>query len=127
MTEALRHPPSNYINGTFLPIPGDAICSHDPAMPDRIIWEGNPEEGHLDQAIKAATTSADPRAQARVHNVAGLLADTPATRTQHLRNASTFTAVNTQLMPSPEHVAFVVERSHSQNSSSRRMLFRSTI
>ncbi|MCH7602678.1 MAG: aldehyde dehydrogenase family protein [Planctomycetes bacterium] len=54
MTDALRHPPSNYINGSFLPLPGDAIRSHDPAMPDRIIWEGTPVDGHLNLAIEAA-------------------------------------------------------------------------
>ena len=46
---ALRHPPSNYIDGTFVPIPGDAIVSTDPARPDRVIWSGAAPVGHVDE------------------------------------------------------------------------------
>ena len=59
MTQALKHPPSNYIDGEFIPIPGDSIVSRDPASPETIIWSGDSPIGHLDQAINAAQRAFD--------------------------------------------------------------------
>ncbi len=54
MTDALLHPPSNYINGQFRPIPGETIVSRDPSDPERVIWSGGEEVDHLDEAVAAA-------------------------------------------------------------------------
>ncbi len=54
MDPALRRKPSNYINGRFVEIPGDALRSHDPAAPDRVIWRGAPDPGHAEAAVDAA-------------------------------------------------------------------------
>lgn len=51
---ALRHPPSDSINGKFVAIPGDAIASRDPSNPSRIVWGGKPNPAHIDQAVAAA-------------------------------------------------------------------------
>ena len=40
--EALERPPSQYVGGAFVPIPGDAIVSRDPARPSRVVWAGTP-------------------------------------------------------------------------------------
>ncbi len=52
--EHLSHAPSDYINGRFISIEGDACRSHDPAQPDRILWQGSPKAEHVEQAIAAA-------------------------------------------------------------------------
>ncbi len=54
MIDALKHPPSSYINGRFVPIEGDALVSTDPARPDRVVWQGSPPVEHVDEAIRAA-------------------------------------------------------------------------
>ncbi len=47
MIDALKHPPSSYINGRFVPIEGDALVSTDPARPDRVVWQGSPPVEHV--------------------------------------------------------------------------------
>ncbi|MCZ6835476.1 MAG: aldehyde dehydrogenase family protein [Planctomycetota bacterium] len=54
MNDVLRHGPSNYIDGSFIEIPGDTIVTRNPAQPDRIVWSGAPRFDHLEQAICAA-------------------------------------------------------------------------
>ncbi|MFG0328919.1 MAG: aldehyde dehydrogenase family protein [Phycisphaerales bacterium] len=54
MTPFLRTSPSDYINGEFLPIPGDALVSTNPANPGEIIWSGKPDATHVDAAVRAA-------------------------------------------------------------------------
>ena len=50
----LAHPPSDYVDGTFRPIPGDALVTRDPASPGRAVWSGAPSMEHLEQAVAAA-------------------------------------------------------------------------
>lgn len=52
--QALRHPPSDYIDGRFVAIAGEALVSTDPAQSDRVIWHGSPNAQHVDQAVHAA-------------------------------------------------------------------------
>ncbi len=59
MIDALRHPPSSYINGRFVPIPGDDLTTRDPSDPERVIWQGSPSVDHVDEAIAAARGAAD--------------------------------------------------------------------
>jgi len=51
---SLRHPPSDLIGGEFLPLPGDALRSHNPARPAQTVWQGSPEFTHVDRAVAAA-------------------------------------------------------------------------
>ncbi|MBL0926534.1 MAG: aldehyde dehydrogenase family protein [Phycisphaerales bacterium] len=44
----------NLIGPRRLPIPGDALRSHNPAHPDRTVWSGAPSAAHVDQALAAA-------------------------------------------------------------------------
>ncbi len=54
MTDALAHPPSDYVGGRFLLIEGDTIVSTNPAEPQQIIWQGAPNLDHIDAAVEAA-------------------------------------------------------------------------
>ena len=54
MTDALGHPPSNYVGGRFLSIEGDSIVSTNPAEPQHVIWQGQPVLEHADDAVRAA-------------------------------------------------------------------------
>ena len=54
MTDALAHPPSDYVGGRFLPIAGDSIVSANPAEPQHVIWQGAPNLDHIDAAVEAA-------------------------------------------------------------------------
>ena len=54
MTELLRHPPGNWIDGQPVATPGDAIRSFDPADPERLIWSASPEPAHVHDAVSAA-------------------------------------------------------------------------
>jgi succinylglutamic semialdehyde dehydrogenase len=45
---------SDWIGGRWLPIPGDAVRSQDPAAPDRVIWSGTPRMRHVEAAVDAA-------------------------------------------------------------------------
>lgn len=47
-------PPSDYIKGAWIPIPGDAIRSENPANPESILWHGSPCVDHVDAAVAAA-------------------------------------------------------------------------
>ncbi|MHC5023474.1 MAG: aldehyde dehydrogenase family protein [Planctomycetota bacterium] len=59
MTDALAHPPSDYLDGAFVPLPGDGVVSTDPDRPDRVIWRGTPRAEHVDRAVTAARAAAD--------------------------------------------------------------------
>ncbi len=59
MIDALRHPPSSYINGRFLAVAGDQLVSTDPADPDQVLWRGSPPLDHVDEAISAAREALD--------------------------------------------------------------------
>lgn len=50
----LSHPAGDYIDGRFLPIPGNTVVSRNPAQPEEIIWSGAPDPAHVDQAVAAA-------------------------------------------------------------------------
>lgn len=54
MIDALKHGASDYLDGRFVPIPGDALRSTNPAAPDQIIWQGTPRLDHVDAAVDAA-------------------------------------------------------------------------
>ena len=54
MTDALAHPPSDYVGGRFLPIEGATIVSTNPAEPQQIIWQGAPNLDRIDAAVEAA-------------------------------------------------------------------------
>lgn len=51
---SLQSPPSDLIGGRFVPIPGDAVRSINPARPDHTPWAGSPVVGHVDAAVRAA-------------------------------------------------------------------------
>lgn len=57
--QLLKHPPSSYVDGHFLPVAGDVLVSEDPADPSRIIWQGAPPPEVLDDAIAAARRALD--------------------------------------------------------------------
>jgi succinylglutamic semialdehyde dehydrogenase len=53
----LRHPPSDFIAGRWIPLDsiGDhAICVRNPARPDEILWNARPELAHVQSAVDAA-------------------------------------------------------------------------
>lgn len=60
--EALKHaslsqPPSNYIDGRWVPLPGDGagvIESRNPAHPDQVVWRGACPKGAVGEAVAAA-------------------------------------------------------------------------
>ena len=54
MTESLRHAPSDYIDGSFIPLSGDAIVSKNPAQPGQVIWRAAPQPSHVARAVAAA-------------------------------------------------------------------------
>ena len=51
---SFRQPPSDYINGRFVPIAGSEVVSRNPAQPDQVIWSGAPRIAHVDEAVRAA-------------------------------------------------------------------------
>jgi succinylglutamic semialdehyde dehydrogenase len=51
---SLAHSPSDLINGRWIPIPGDAIASRNPAQPEQVVWRGTPRMEHVDLAVRAA-------------------------------------------------------------------------
>jgi len=61
---SLQHPPSDLIGGRFVPIPGDAVRSINPAHPDQTPWSGSPVVGHVDEAVRAARAALHARAWA---------------------------------------------------------------
>jgi succinylglutamic semialdehyde dehydrogenase len=54
----LAHAPSDLIAGEWTPIAGDRVTSTNPAHPDRVVWQGSPVRGHVDQAVAAARAAA---------------------------------------------------------------------
>ncbi len=59
MTSAAPHPslrraPADLIGGRWVPIPGSRLVSHNPAHPDRVVYEAAPVLGHVDAAVRAA-------------------------------------------------------------------------
>lgn len=50
--------PANLIAGSWRPIPGDAVRSHNPAHPERIVWSGAPGASAVDDAVRAARAAA---------------------------------------------------------------------
>lgn len=50
----LKHVPSNLVGGQWLPIPGEALRSFEPARPAKVVWSGAPKVEHLDGAVAAA-------------------------------------------------------------------------
>ncbi len=51
---SLKHAPCNLIGGRAIPLPREAIRSHNPARPDERIWTGSPILAHADDAVAAA-------------------------------------------------------------------------
>ena len=47
-------PPSDFVSGRWLAIPGEGVQSRDPAAPDRVVWSGGPRVAHAHQAVEAA-------------------------------------------------------------------------
>jgi len=73
MHPSLRHPASDLIGGRFVPIPGDALTSRNPAHPDRAVWSGRPNADHVREAIDAARAALPAWSRApREHRFAAL-------------------------------------------------------
>jgi succinylglutamic semialdehyde dehydrogenase len=51
---SLRHDASNLIAGTWTPLAGHDLTSHNPAKPSAVVWAGGSDVSHVDQAIAAA-------------------------------------------------------------------------
>lgn len=51
---SLGRPASNLIGGAFIPIPGHAVRSLNPARPAQVVWEGSPAVSGVDQAVASA-------------------------------------------------------------------------
>jgi succinylglutamic semialdehyde dehydrogenase len=47
-------PPSDFIAGRWVPIPGDGLESRDPANPDEVVWSGSSRPSHVDDAVASA-------------------------------------------------------------------------
>jgi succinylglutamic semialdehyde dehydrogenase len=50
----LAHGPSDYVDGAFRSLVGDAIATRDPAKPSDVVWAGSPVEAHAEEAVAAA-------------------------------------------------------------------------
>jgi succinylglutamic semialdehyde dehydrogenase len=50
----LGRAPSDYIDGAFRPLSGDAIATRDPARPSGVVWTGSPVPSHAEEAVAAA-------------------------------------------------------------------------
>ncbi|MDX2115177.1 MAG: aldehyde dehydrogenase family protein [Planctomycetota bacterium] len=48
------HEPANLIGGRWIPIPGPALRSHNPAHPGRLVWSGAPSVDAVHDAVRAA-------------------------------------------------------------------------
>jgi succinylglutamic semialdehyde dehydrogenase len=46
--------PTDLIANNPVPIPGDAVQSHNPAHPEQAVWSGSPRAEHVDDAVAAA-------------------------------------------------------------------------
>ncbi|MFO0829565.1 MAG: aldehyde dehydrogenase family protein [Phycisphaerales bacterium] len=51
---ALARPPSDFIDGAFVPLAGDGVVARDPAAPANVVWRGTPVPEHVDRAVQAA-------------------------------------------------------------------------
>lgn len=51
---SLSRPPSDLINGEWLPLTGAALTSTNPARPDEVLWAGTPSPDRLNEAVAAA-------------------------------------------------------------------------
>jgi len=57
---SLQHQPSNLIAGRWVPIPGTAIQSRNPAHPASIVYSSDSVRAHVDQAVAAARSALGP-------------------------------------------------------------------
>ncbi|MHC4428128.1 MAG: aldehyde dehydrogenase family protein, partial [Planctomycetota bacterium] len=73
MTDALKHPPSSYIDGRFVPITGDELVSRNPANTDSVVWSATPPTVHLDDAVAAARKALPAWSRAPLEERAALL------------------------------------------------------
>lgn len=80
---ALKHPPSDFIGGRFIPIAGEEIVSRDPADPTRIVWQGTSKRAHVDDAVRAARLALPAWAALSVQE-----------RAEHLKRWKAVTAAN---------------------------------
>src|SRR5688572_6436740 len=64
---------ADYINGRFVPIPGDALVSTNPAQSDQVMWSGAPDAGHVQEAIAAAEAAFEPWAAKSFEERAAML------------------------------------------------------
>jgi succinylglutamic semialdehyde dehydrogenase len=62
------NPPSDFIAGRFIPIPGERVQSRDPSAPSRIVWSGSPRVEHVDLAVTAARTALPAWAEATIND-----------------------------------------------------------
>ncbi len=69
----LAHPPSNLIGGSWTPIAGDRIVSHNPAHPDRVVWSGLSRVDDVDAAVRAAREALPAWSRTPVERRAGVL------------------------------------------------------
>jgi succinylglutamic semialdehyde dehydrogenase len=51
---SLAHPPSNLIAGEWIPTPGAALSTRNPARPADIVWQAGAEPSHVDRAVASA-------------------------------------------------------------------------
>jgi succinylglutamic semialdehyde dehydrogenase len=70
---SFRQTPSDYIDGGFVPIPGDAVVSRNPAQPEQVIWSGAPNIAHVDEAVRAARSALGAWSSASLEDRAAVL------------------------------------------------------
>jgi succinylglutamic semialdehyde dehydrogenase len=51
---SLKNPPADLIGGEWIPIPGEGICSTNPARPGEVVWSGGPAPEHAERALERA-------------------------------------------------------------------------
>lgn len=51
---SLARDPADLIAGRWIPLPGNAVVSHNPAHPNQVIWQGSPALEHVNAAVAAA-------------------------------------------------------------------------
>jgi succinylglutamic semialdehyde dehydrogenase len=51
---SLRHDPCDLIDGDYISLAGEELCSHNPARPAETVWAGSPNIDHVDRAVAAA-------------------------------------------------------------------------
>ena len=50
----LKQPPSDFVDGAFRALSGDAITTRDPSNPATDVWKGTPVAAHAEEAVVAA-------------------------------------------------------------------------